>query len=52
MWQLVDDRDEKTIPRLMSVLDEEDTTYRRAAVKTPGSHWLRDDSSSPRCHPQ
>ncbi len=37
MWELVDNRDEKTIPRLMSVLDEDDTTYRRAAVKTLGA---------------
>lgn len=37
MWELVDNRDEKTIPHLMSVLDEDDTTYRRAAVKTLGA---------------
>jgi len=36
-WELVDTRDENTIPRLMSVLDQEDTTYRRAAVKALGA---------------
>jgi bilin biosynthesis protein len=37
MWELVENCDETTIPHLMSVLDEEDTTYRRAAVKTLGA---------------
>ncbi|MFM6127180.1 MAG: HEAT repeat domain-containing protein [Sphaerospermopsis kisseleviana] len=37
MWALVETRDETTIPRLMAVLDEEDTTYRRAAVKVLGA---------------
>ncbi len=37
MWELVESRDESTIPRLMAVLDEEDTTYRRAAVKALGA---------------
>jgi bilin biosynthesis protein len=37
MWELVDNRDEMTIDRLMSILDEEDTTYRRAAVKALGA---------------
>jgi bilin biosynthesis protein len=37
MWELVETRDENTIPRLMSVLDEDDTTYRRAAVKALGA---------------
>ncbi|NEP15171.1 MAG: HEAT repeat domain-containing protein [Symploca sp. SIO1A3] len=37
IWQLVETRDEETIPRLMSVLDQEDTTYRRAAVKALGA---------------
>lgn len=37
MWELVDNRDETTVPNLISVLDEEDTTYRRAAVKTLGA---------------
>jgi bilin biosynthesis protein len=36
-WELVETRDETTIPRLMTVLDEEDTTYRRAAVKALGA---------------
>ncbi|NET56410.1 MAG: HEAT repeat domain-containing protein [Symploca sp. SIO2E6] len=35
--ELVETRDDNTIPRLMSVLDEEDTTYRRAAVKALGA---------------
>jgi bilin biosynthesis protein len=37
MWELVEQRDETTIPRLMSLLSEEDTTYRRAAVKALGA---------------
>ena len=37
MWEIVDTKDENTIPFLMSVLDETDTTYRRAAVKTLGA---------------
>lgn len=37
MWELVDHLDETTIGRLMSILDDEDTTYRRAAVKTLGA---------------
>jgi len=37
MWELVEQQDENTIPRLMGVLDEEDTTYRRAAVKALGA---------------
>jgi bilin biosynthesis protein len=37
MWELVDHRDDTTIDRLMSILDEEDTTYRRAAVKALGA---------------
>ena len=36
MLELVETRDETTIPRLISILDEDDTTYRRAAVKTLG----------------
>ena len=36
MWEIAESRDENTIPRLMQILDEEDTTYRRAAVKTLG----------------
>ena len=37
MLELVKTRDETTIPRLISILDEDDTTYRRAAVKTLGA---------------
>lgn len=37
MFEIVDRRDETTIPRLMAALDDEDTTYRRAAVKTLGA---------------
>ena len=36
MWEIAEARDENTIPRLISVLDQEDVTYRRAAVKTLG----------------
>jgi bilin biosynthesis protein len=36
MWELAEARDENTIPRLMSILDQEDVTYRRAAVKALG----------------
>jgi bilin biosynthesis protein len=36
MVEIVETRDESTIPRLMRILDDEDTTYRRAAVKTLG----------------
>jgi bilin biosynthesis protein len=37
LWDLAENRDENTIPRLMGILDEEDTTYRRAAVKALGA---------------
>lgn len=37
MWELAENPDETTIPRLMSILDEDDTTYRRAAVKALGA---------------
>lgn len=37
MWELAESDDETVIPRLMSVLDEENTTYRRAAVKALGA---------------
>jgi bilin biosynthesis protein len=40
MLAIVETRDETTIPRLMSILDETDTTYRRAAVKTLGAIGL------------
>ena len=36
MWEIAEARDEETIPRLMSILNQEDVTYRRAAVKTLG----------------
>jgi bilin biosynthesis protein len=36
MLEIAEHRDETTIPRLMAILDEEDTTYRRAAVKALG----------------
>lgn len=36
MWELAEARDENTIPRLMSILDREDVTYRRSAVKALG----------------
>jgi bilin biosynthesis protein len=37
MIELVETRDETTIPRLIEILDDPDTTYRRAAVKTLGA---------------
>ncbi len=37
MWELVEQRDETTISRLMDILDQEDTTYRRTAVKALGA---------------
>ncbi|MCJ8283777.1 MAG: HEAT repeat domain-containing protein [Cyanobacteria bacterium J06649_11] len=37
IWEIAENRDETTIPRLMSILDEDNTTYRRAAVKTLGA---------------
>ncbi len=36
MWEIAEARDENTIPRLMSILNQEDVTYRRAAVKALG----------------
>ncbi|MCP2732444.1 HEAT repeat domain-containing protein [Limnofasciculus baicalensis] len=36
MLEIADSRDENTIPTLMSILDDENTTYRRAAVKALG----------------
>lgn len=36
MVEIADSRDENTIPQLMSILDDKDVTYRRAAVKTLG----------------
>ena len=37
MLEIVETRDEQTIPRLMSALGEADTVYRRASVKTLGA---------------
>ncbi|NEP76091.1 MAG: HEAT repeat domain-containing protein [Okeania sp. SIO2G4] len=37
MWEIVETCDETTIPNLMEVLAEEDTVYRRAAVKALGA---------------
>ena len=37
MQELAEVRDENTIPRLMDILDAEDVTYRRAAVKALGA---------------
>jgi bilin biosynthesis protein len=37
MWGIADNYDAEVINRLMALLDEEDTTYRRAAVKTLGA---------------
>jgi bilin biosynthesis protein len=36
MMEIAEHRDETTIPKLMAILDESDTTYRRAAVKALG----------------
>lgn len=36
MLDIADQRDDQTIPKLISILDETDVTYRRAAVKTLG----------------
>ena len=36
MLEIVDSRDEQTIPKLMAALGETDVVYRRAAVKTLG----------------
>jgi bilin biosynthesis protein len=36
MLEIAESRDENTIPKLMSALDDEDVTYRRAAVKALG----------------
>ena len=36
MWELAENRDENTIPRLMSILDRDDVVYRRSAVKALG----------------
>ena len=36
MLEIANSRDDNTIPRLISILDEEDVIYRRAAVKALG----------------
>jgi len=45
MWGIADNFDAEVINRLMALLDEEDTTYRRAAVKTLGA--IGHDSVTP-----
>ncbi len=45
MLEIVETRDETTISQLMAILDDNDTTYRRAAVKTLGAIGL--DTVSP-----
>lgn len=37
VWEIAEAKDENTIPRLMSILDQENVIYRRAAVKTLGA---------------
>ena len=36
MWEIAENQDENTIPRLMNILNQENVVYRRAAVKTLG----------------
>ena len=36
MWEIAENRDEKTIPRLMANLESENMSYRRASVKALG----------------
>ncbi|NEO32851.1 MAG: HEAT repeat domain-containing protein [Symploca sp. SIO3C6] len=45
MLEMVESRDENTIPRLMGILGEENVTYRRAAVKALG--FIGTDSVPP-----
>ncbi len=45
MWNIADNYDAEVIAKLMALLDEEDTTYRRAAVKTLGA--IGHDTVSP-----
>ncbi len=40
MWEIAEHKDEATIERLMSVLDDENTDFRRAAVKVLGAIGL------------
>lgn len=37
MWDIVDNQDDTTVPRLMAALDNEDVVFRRASVKTLGA---------------
>lgn len=37
MWEIVENRDETTIDRLMQALDNDDVVFRRASVKTLGA---------------
>ncbi|MDJ0556344.1 MAG: HEAT repeat domain-containing protein [Microcoleaceae cyanobacterium MO_207.B10] len=37
MWEIVESRNENTIPQLMGILEDENVTYRRASVKTLGA---------------
>ncbi|MGD1854796.1 MAG: HEAT repeat domain-containing protein [Leptolyngbyaceae cyanobacterium] len=37
MVEIINNRDDSTIPKLMAALDDDDTIYRRAAVKTLGA---------------
>ncbi|MEG4286853.1 HEAT repeat domain-containing protein [Microcoleus sp. A006_D1] len=37
MFEIADSRDENTISQLVAILDDEDVTYRRAAVKVLGA---------------
>jgi bilin biosynthesis protein len=37
LWEIAEQRDETTISRLMAILDDSDTNYRRAAVKALGA---------------
>ncbi len=37
IWEIAETSDETTIPRLMGILAQEDTVYRRAAVKALGA---------------
>ena len=45
MFEIADSRDENTISRLVSILDQENVTYRRAAVKALGV--IGEDAVSP-----
>ncbi|WP_013324039.1 HEAT repeat domain-containing protein [Gloeothece verrucosa] len=45
MYELAEQREEQTIPRLISILDSEDVSYRRSAVKALG--FIGTDSVPP-----